>query len=147
MPTHLRDGSTSGGGECPVVQTLMRHRLLASTMLYCAVDEAERLDGINRLGTTVPVVRTVPDVSPIWDIPSTVARMAIGHDRSHALEPVANLGEGPEVTALRAALAAALATRHPTATPTEDGRADTVRYLATLAKEARDAAAGEDATV
>ena len=35
----------------------------------------------------------------------------------------------------------ALATRHPAVTATEDGREDAVRYLAILAKEARDAAA------
>jgi hypothetical protein len=52
------------------------------------------------------------------------------------------LHEGPEVTALRAALAAALATRHPTATATEDDQEHTARYLATLAKEARDARPG-----
>ena len=55
--------------------------------------------------------------------------------------PPSNLPEGPEVTAIRAALAVALATRHPNATATEDGREDAARYLAGLAKEARDAAA------
>jgi integrase/recombinase XerD len=44
----------------------------------------------------------------------------------------------------RKGLAAALATRHPTATATEDDRADAVRYLAGLAKMARDAAGVED---
>jgi integrase/recombinase XerD len=96
------------GVNVRVVQTLMRHKSLSCTMIYTAVDEDERVDGISRVGPGC--------------LPSTA------------------LDEGPEITALRAALAAALATRHPTATATEDGRADAVRYLATLAKEARDAA-------
>jgi site-specific recombinase XerD len=32
-----------------VVQTLMRHESLSSTMIYCAVDEDERIDGISQL--------------------------------------------------------------------------------------------------
>jgi integrase/recombinase XerD len=54
--------------------------------------------------------------------------------------PPSNLDEGPEVTGLRAALAVALATRHqPSDAVTKQ---DMARYLATLAKEARDAATG-----
>jgi len=64
-----------GGTNVRVVQELMRHRSLVSTMLYTAVTEAEMVDGMNRL---------------VAGLPSTA------------------LDEGPEVTALRAALAAAL---------------------------------------
>ena len=52
----------------------------SKTMLYMAVDEEERIEGVSRLGTTVPVVRTTPDVSPIWDIPSTLRRVVVEHD-------------------------------------------------------------------
>lgn len=37
------------GVNIRVVQTLMRHASLASTMIYCAVDEVERRDAISRL--------------------------------------------------------------------------------------------------
>lgn len=81
------------GVNIRVVQTLMRHRSLASTMIYTAVDEDERRDAISRLGVGSPSNR------------------------------------------------AALAIRHPAASASEDGRGDTVRYLAALAKAARDSAA------
>jgi integrase/recombinase XerD len=37
------------GVNVRVVQTLMRHRSLASTMIYMAVDESERFEGMSRL--------------------------------------------------------------------------------------------------
>lgn len=37
------------------VQTLMRHASLSSTMVYTAVDEDERRDGIDRLESRVSV--------------------------------------------------------------------------------------------
>ena len=51
------------GVNVRVVQTLMRHRSLASTMIYMAVDEAERFEGMSRL---VPGVlpSTVLDEGP-----------------------------------------------------------------------------------
>lgn len=38
------------GVNIRVVQELMRHKSLASTQIYTAVDEVERRDGIDRLG-------------------------------------------------------------------------------------------------
>jgi integrase/recombinase XerD len=94
-------------------------------------------------------IRVVQELMRHKSLSSTQIYTAVDEDeRVDAISrlgagPPSNLDEGPEVVALRAALAVALATRHPTATATEDGREDMARYLATLAKEARDAAAGE----
>lgn len=112
------------GVNIRVVQTLMRHKSLSSTMVYTAVDEDERRDGIDRLEARVPAAER-------------------GHFRTEASAANYVARKAREVARVDA-LRSALATRHPTATATEDGRADAVRYFATLAKEARDAAGAED---
>jgi integrase/recombinase XerD len=131
------------GTNVRVVQELMRHRSLDSTMVY--TNREEKLDGISRLGA-----RDVGTIVPV------LVRAATHCPQGHEFTDV-NTYTGPRgrrqcrtcrgqdrqrrYNAARGLLRAALATHHPTATATEDGREDAARYLARLAKEARDAAA------
>jgi integrase/recombinase XerD len=112
------------GANIRVVQELMRHKSLSSTAVYTGVDEEELRNGIAGLQARVTAAKV--------DYFRT--------DASAANYTARKAREAARADALRNSLA----TRHPTATATEDGREDMARYLAQLAKEARDAAGEED---